>query len=75
MEAVAEKGHNLTIVSCDVEKKSPANMHYIHLENMYSFLYNGSSDPLDLIAMANGGPIDELFDYYKFGTVACEGNT
>jgi glucuronosyltransferase len=74
MEAVAQNGkNNLTIVSCDVERQAPPNMHYIHLETIYSYIYNDSSEPFDLIAMAKGGAIAELVDYYKFGLLSTEG--
>jgi hypothetical protein len=73
MEAVAAKGHNLTVISVDHEKNVPKNMHYIHLDKVYSFIYDDSDEPLNLIEMANGGPISELIDYYKFGTITLEG--
>jgi glucuronosyltransferase len=73
MEAVAANGHNLTILSADVEKNPPKGMHYILLENIYSYMYDDSDEPLNIIEMAKGGPIDELIDYYKFGTFSCEG--
>lgn len=38
-EGLAVRGHNLTIVSPDVEKKAPQNVHYIHLEEIYAHYY------------------------------------
>jgi glucuronosyltransferase len=38
-EGLAQNGHNLTIVSPDVEKTPPPNVHYIHLEQIYSHYY------------------------------------
>lgn len=38
-EGLAARGHNLTILSPDVDKKVLPNVHYIHLEEIYSHYY------------------------------------
>ena len=39
MEGLAARGHNITCISPDIETKQIPNMHYIHLENVYDYLY------------------------------------
>jgi glucuronosyltransferase len=38
-KGLAARGHNLTIVSPDIEKKPVVNIHYIHLEQVYAYYY------------------------------------
>lgn len=38
-EGLASRGHNVTIVSPDVDKNFVPNVHYIHLEEVYAFCY------------------------------------
>lgn len=35
---LSEQGHNLTVLSVDIDKVSPANVHYIHLEKVYTHI-------------------------------------
>lgn len=32
---LAERGHNVTVISPDLDKNPPAGVHYIHMENQY----------------------------------------
>lgn len=72
MEAIAARGHNVTIISPDVEKTAQANIHYIHLEEVYPTLYNGS-DKIDIIEMANKNAFAEIPLFHDFGLKICEG--
>lgn len=47
LTSLAEKGHNITALSPDVEK-STDSITYLHLDKVYSKIYNGSA--LDLFA-------------------------
>lgn len=38
---LAARGHNVTLLSPDVDKYPPKGVHYIHLEGLYSVEYNG----------------------------------
>ncbi|XP_050095367.1 UDP-glucosyltransferase 2-like [Anopheles aquasalis] len=69
IEALAARGHNLTVVSADVERKQTANITYIHLEHAYSDLH----DELDLFQMANRGALLGIRDLYTWGTAMCKG--
>lgn len=39
VEGLAARGHNVTFVSPDVDKKGTPNVHYIHLEKTYAHFY------------------------------------
>ena len=39
MEGLAARGHNITCLSADIETKQIPNLHYIHLEKLYSSIY------------------------------------
>lgn len=67
MEALAARGHNLTIVSADIEPHSRENMTYIHLEKAYSFL------TLDLNEMANENAFGGVRSLYAWGIGMCKG--
>nr|XP_019557265.2 LOW QUALITY PROTEIN: UDP-glucuronosyltransferase 2B20 [Aedes albopictus] len=69
MEALAARGHNLTIVSADVESHKKENMTYIHLEKAYSFL----TEALDLNEMANANAFGGVRSLYAWGTGMCKG--
>ncbi|XP_055604627.1 UDP-glucosyltransferase 2-like [Uranotaenia lowii] len=44
--SLALKGHNVTVLCPDIERKPPTNVSYIHLENLYSAFYNSSQPNL-----------------------------
>lgn len=64
MGALAQAGHNLTILSADVEKNQPDNVHYIHLEEIYPTLYTGP-ESLDLLEMANENEFASVISFYR----------
>ncbi|XP_052895913.1 uncharacterized protein LOC128303099 [Anopheles moucheti] len=69
IEALAGRGHNLTVVSADVEYTAAPNITYIHLEHAYSDLH----DHLDLFQMANSDALMGIKDLYTWGTAMCKG--
>uniref|UniRef100_A0A182MA50 UDP-glycosyltransferases domain-containing protein n=1 Tax=Anopheles culicifacies TaxID=139723 RepID=A0A182MA50_9DIPT len=69
IEALAARGHNLTVVSADIENKATPNITYIHLEHAYSDLH----DDLDLFQMANRDALTGIKDLYTWGTAMCKG--
>uniref|UniRef100_A0A182K8V2 UDP-glycosyltransferases domain-containing protein n=1 Tax=Anopheles christyi TaxID=43041 RepID=A0A182K8V2_9DIPT len=69
IEALAARGHNVTVVSADVEKSSHPNITYIHLEHAYSDLH----EYLDLFEMASNNALSGIKDLYNWGTAMCKG--
>uniref|UniRef100_A0A182NJS8 UDP-glycosyltransferases domain-containing protein n=1 Tax=Anopheles dirus TaxID=7168 RepID=A0A182NJS8_9DIPT len=69
IEALAARGHNLTVVSADVERTEKPNITYIHLEHAYSDLH----DELDLFQMASHDALSGIRDLYTWGTAMCKG--
>lgn len=62
--ALVSHGHNVTSLSCDVDDKPVANLHYLHLEQIYSTLYgNYQTDdgPMDVFQFAELGTWTKLF--------------
>ncbi|XP_058457959.1 UDP-glucosyltransferase 2-like [Malaya genurostris] len=73
VDALAAKGHNLTIVSANVETNAPKNVHYIELEETYAELYSGPAH-LDLIEMANENLFTAVASFYNnFVLIECRG--
>lgn len=66
------KDHNITFVSADITDKKHPNVHYIHLEKVYEFLYEGD-EVIDLMAMAEETPIESLSALYNYFYVNCDG--
>lgn len=78
---MAELGkNNVTVLSLDIDKKPPPNVHYIHMENVYDKLY-GTSDGKEapamnlneLASMEQSTP-EELTMYGDWCGLMCEGN-
>lgn len=42
MAGLADKNHNLTILSSNLDENPLPNMHYIYLEKSYEVIYNGT---------------------------------
>ncbi|XP_052870628.1 UDP-glycosyltransferase UGT5-like, partial [Anopheles cruzii] len=73
MNEMGKRGHNVTVISADVEKKPPPNLTYIHLENFYSTMYNTSlRQKFDFFAMANESPTTLLKVFHELGLDLCE---
>ncbi|XP_049297584.1 UDP-glucosyltransferase 2-like [Anopheles funestus] len=64
MDGLARQGHNLTILSADVETNQPPNVHYVHLEEIYPTLYTGP-DSIDLLEMANENLFKSVISFYR----------
>lgn len=69
---MANKGHNVTVVSPDAEKNPAPNVHYLHLETINEILY-GSSAPFNYteLMMTERSPIEEL-NFSEFGAMICK---
>lgn len=67
-------GHNVTSLSCDVEENPPANLTYLHLEQVYTTLYadfttEEDSAPMDVFAYSDMGTWTKLMlsRFWQFG--------
>uniref|UniRef100_A0A182UXE3 UDP-glycosyltransferases domain-containing protein n=1 Tax=Anopheles merus TaxID=30066 RepID=A0A182UXE3_ANOME len=70
IEALAARGHNLTVISADVDERTASpNVTYIHLEHAYSDLHT----ELDLFQMASHSALTGIKDLYVWGTAMCKG--
>ncbi|XP_050083330.1 UDP-glucuronosyltransferase 2B7-like [Anopheles aquasalis] len=70
---MGRRGHNVTVLSADIEKRPPANVTYVHLENFYSTMYNTSMrQKMDFFKMANESPVTMLTLFDEFGLNLCE---
>lgn len=65
------RGHNITALSGDVEE-SKANLTYIHLEQLYPTLYDGTNDP-DYFEYGNYSPLETFKLYAQFSEQSCVG--
>uniref|UniRef100_A0A182Q3D3 UDP-glycosyltransferases domain-containing protein n=1 Tax=Anopheles farauti TaxID=69004 RepID=A0A182Q3D3_9DIPT len=72
---LGEGGHNVTVLSVNVDPRSPKNVTYIHLENSYNTLYgNGTATARnDILKRSNEMPPAATISFYQFGLLGCEG--
>ncbi|XP_058120074.1 UDP-glucosyltransferase 2-like [Anopheles coustani] len=66
---LGKRGHNVTVISADIEKQPPVNVSYIHLENLYSATF---TQKIDFFNMASQGPIPMLQFLHGIGLHMCE---
>lgn len=38
--ALAAIGHNVTVISVDIDRKPPANVHYLLMDGVYPFMFS-----------------------------------
>lgn len=72
MNGLAEKGHNVTVVSNDLDKSAPKNAHYIYLEKTYEEFETGE-ETFDLVGANNEGVYDGIKLLYDWCYVASVG--
>lgn len=63
INALAAQGHNVTVISPDIDKKPPKGVHYIHAEGIYSA--SGFTEKLKTLYeyTANMNPLTEPMNY------------
>lgn len=71
VNALAEKGHNVTVLSVDTDPDPPKNVHYIHMEGVYDYMYKEIF--VDLVGLHNETTMHSVLSLYAFGTVSCIG--
>jgi glucuronosyltransferase len=63
MQAVASRGHNITMISPDLETTAHPNMTFIHLEQLYETVYGGGNfDIMDFAEASNARSIYQVHD-------------
>lgn len=73
INGLAAKGHNVTILSADLEPNTN-NTHYIHLDNLYPTYFDAESkDSVDYSEMSDSGLLAGIEDFYNFGILGCKG--
>ncbi|KAG4073664.1 hypothetical protein HA402_000888 [Bradysia odoriphaga] len=71
VNALARNGHNLTVLSVDKDPNPPKNVHYIHMEGVYDYMYKEIY--VDLVGLHNETTMHSVLSLYAFGTVSCIG--
>lgn len=71
VNALAKNGHNVTVLSVDKDPNPPKNVHYIHMEGVYDYMYKEIY--VDLVGLHNETTMHSVLSLYAFGTVSCIG--
>lgn len=71
VKALAARGHNLTVLSTDFDLKSPENVQYLVLNDVYATIRkNFTSNVFESARESN--PFRETFEYFKSTPTLCE---
>ncbi|XP_055623109.1 uncharacterized protein LOC129766561 [Toxorhynchites rutilus septentrionalis] len=70
---LATRGHNVTIISANVDHSAPVNVTYIHLENIYRLLHGNGENRNNIVKRSEENPFEATLSFYKFATVGCIG--
>lgn len=71
MNALADQGHNVTVLTTNLDPNPPKDVHYIYLEKVEDYLYN--EEETDLIELAHATTIDAVDIVPTYSVVICEG--
>lgn len=71
VNALADHGHNVTVLTTNLDPNPPENVHYIYLEKVEDFIYK--EEETDLIALAHATPIDAVDIVPTYGVFICDG--
>ncbi|GAB0099858.1 UDP-glucuronosyltransferase [Sergentomyia squamirostris] len=70
LTALAERGHNVTSISADAEKKPIPNLHFIHMEKVYDVLYDVSNadhgEDMDFFSMGDLNPFSQYYIFHDY---------
>lgn len=76
--ALAERGHNITSLSTDIEEHTPDNLHYLHLDKVYDVMYNEEDEDFeqawDFFEMGNINPYLQLLIFMDFTPLTLKGS-
>lgn len=67
------RGHNVTVVSSDIDSIQLKNLHQIHMERVYINLYNSSEVEFNSIEIGTLNPFVQLVPNLLWAAKACEG--
>ncbi|KAJ6646109.1 UDP-glucosyltransferase 2 [Pseudolycoriella hygida] len=73
--ALISRGHNITVVSSEVDTINVSNLHQIHMEKVRNNVFNRSEVQLDLIGMGEMHPFLQIIGNVIYATKTCEGFT
>lgn len=71
VNALAARGHNVTIISTNIDPKAPTNVSYIHLDGVYEYMYGNAK--LNHISVRDVSAVEAIEPIYSFSTLACQG--
>lgn len=71
VNALADRGHNVTVLSTNVDQDAPTNVTYIEMEGVYDVLYK--EHKVDLIAMHKETAFESVLTLYGWTQLACIG--
>lgn len=71
MNALAARGHNVTVLSTDRDLQAPENVTYVHMEGVYDLFYKEHN--INLVHNHNESSVDSVHTLFNFGLLACEG--
>lgn len=69
------RGHNVTVVSSELDTIKLNNLHQIHMERVYSNVFNSSEVEFNLIEMGAQHPFLQIIGNIIYATKTCEGFT
>lgn len=67
---LANRGHNVTSLSCDLDGEVTPNLHYIHIENCYIF-HNDTDLGFDVFEMGTKSPWENTHMMSDYRINAC----
>lgn len=68
---LAARGHNITIISPDIDKNPPKGVHHIYLEGIYNDEWRALQKHL-FTYTADLNPLTEPINYNNYWTASCE---
>lgn len=71
VNALAERGHNVTVLSTNVDPRPPHNVTYVHMEGVYDLFYK--EHDTNLVHLHNETATDSIHTLWDFGLLSCEG--
>lgn len=71
MNALAAKGHNITVLSTEIDKNPPPNVHYIYMEGVFEYLHQLHEGTL--VNMVHSSMWDSLRLVADYSIGVCEG--
>lgn len=72
VNALAARGHNVTVLSTDVDPNAPPNVTYVHMEGVYDLFYK--EHDTNLVLNHNETSIQSVDTLTAYGLLSCEGS-